>query len=94
MSATRTWLLTPATAIWLVLCLATGLAWWLGGGHGSELLGRAGTAALLLLIAFFKIRLVIMHFMEVRGAPRALRLACDAWVVGVPIVILGLYLLR
>lgn len=94
MTTARALLLTPATAIWLLLCLATGLAWWLGGSHGSALLGRGGTAVLLMLLAFFKIRLVIMHFMEVRAAPRSLRLACDAWVVAVPAVILALVLLR
>ena len=38
-----------------------------------------GTA--VLLVAFFKARMVLMIFMEVRDAPAALRWSCEAWVI-------------
>lgn len=61
------------TAIWALLALATVLTWYMGGNAALNI------PALMLLIAFFKTRLVIMHFMEVNQAPMALRLAGDAW---------------
>ncbi|MFT4919060.1 MAG: hypothetical protein ACI8RU_001678 [Zhongshania aliphaticivorans] len=63
------------TAIWAVLALATGLSWYMGGDAALNI------PAVLLLIAFFKARLVIMHFMEVNHAPLALRLAGEVWGV-------------
>lgn len=61
------------TAIWALLALATVLTWYMGGNAVLNI------PALMLLIAFFKTRLVIMHFMEVNHAPMALRLAGEAW---------------
>lgn len=61
------------TAIWALLALATVLTWYMGGNAALNI------PALMLLIAFFKTRLVIMHFMEVNHAPMALRLAGEAW---------------
>jgi hypothetical protein len=61
------------TAIWALLALATVLTWYMGGDAALNI------PALMLLIAFFKSRLVIMHFMEVNHAPMALRLAGEAW---------------
>src|SRR5437764_13995502 len=52
------------TVIWLLLVFATAGSWVLG----SE---NRGTA--LMLVAFIKVRLVGLHFMELRSAPLALR---------------------
>ena len=76
-----------ATLVWVVLMLATGLSWWLGTHQGS------GSATIvLMLVAFLKVRLIIMHFMEVRGAPLPLRLICEGWVIVTCSAVLGLYL--
>lgn len=61
------------TAIWALLALATVLTWYMGGNAALNI------PALMLLIAFFKTRLVIMHFMEVNHAPVVLRLVGEAW---------------
>ena len=45
----------------------------------------------LLVLAFFKVRLVIMHFMEVATAPLVLRLIFEAWLLIVCCVLLGIY---
>jgi len=61
------------TAIWALLALATVVSWFMGGDATLNI------PAVMLLIAFFKTRLVIIHFMEVKHAPLALRLAGEAW---------------
>ena len=45
------------------------------GMHGWQYV-----SALVILIAMFKIRLVVMHFMEIKNAPLPLRLILEAWV--------------
>lgn len=68
-------LLQTNTAIWALLALATALTWYMGSDATLNM------PAIMLLIAFFKTRLVIIHFMEVNQAPIALRLAGETWGV-------------
>ena len=87
-------LLKPASAAWLLLMLATCLSWWLGQGHGFNAPQTSDYRLIssgLILIAFIKVRIVIRYFMEVRQAPLALKLVCDAWVVLVCGTIIYLY---
>lgn len=67
--------------VWLVLVSATALMWWLRleGARGWG----AYTSAIIIVIAFVKIRLVMMYFMQTRHAPLLLRLVLDGWVIGV-----------
>ncbi len=80
----------PITRVWLLLAVLTALAWWLGlharGGADPRWLAVA-----LLALAFFKVRLVILHFMEIRHAPIPIRLVFEAWVVVVCLVVVALY---
>jgi caa(3)-type oxidase subunit IV len=70
------------TAVWAALVLATLLSWWVGAAHGLPGdLGPRWAVPLLLLVAFVKIRLVGLHFMELRAAPRLLRGLFEGWVV-------------
>ncbi|MBS1188443.1 MAG: hypothetical protein H6R10_235 [Rhodocyclaceae bacterium] len=79
--------LNPAHRAWLILMIATGVTWWLGE------VGAAGTTAIvaLLAIAFAKGRLVILDFMELRGAPLMWRLLLEGWLVVVSSLILLAY---
>lgn len=81
---------TPS-AVWLILMAATGLQWWLGM-HGLGASVQMATISLF-VIAFFKVRLVIMHFMEIGTAPLPLRLIMEGWVFGVCGILIALYLL-
>jgi len=45
-----------------------------------------------LALAGWKVRLVVLDFMELRHAPWPLRIAFEAWSVGVPAMICGFYL--
>jgi hypothetical protein len=39
-----------------------------------------------------KVALIMWHFMDLREAPRPAQAAFGAWVVGVPALVLGFYL--
>ncbi len=67
-----------ATGIWLLLVAATLVSWWLVERRGIA--ARVATTSAL-LIAGFKARLVLQHFMELRSAPPIWRNVFDAWVI-------------
>ena len=69
---------SPA-GIWAILVIATLLscASWLGGDEGGQRLAGAAVMA----IAFFKARLIGLHFMELRGAIWPLRLLFELWAI-------------
>ncbi len=77
----------PAHRAWLALIVATSITWYLGE------VGAAGTLAIvaMLAIAFFKGRLVILDFMELRGAPLLWRLLLEGWLILVSSLILLAY---
>lgn len=79
-----------ATAVWLLLVGATGLSWEFGHGFGFGDDFRYGTVAVV-IIAFVKLRLVFLEFMELRHAPAGLRLAFEAWTVVVCAAVVFLY---
>ncbi|MCG7208239.1 cytochrome C oxidase subunit IV family protein [Streptomyces arenae] len=71
-----------------VLVLATLSSWLLGiEGSTSTLVGCA-----VLAIALVKVRLVGLHFMELRDAPAALRGAFEVYVGATGVTLLTLYL--
>ena len=44
-----------------------------------------------MVLAFFKVRLVILYFMEIRTAPIPIRLAFEGWVAVVCVAIIAIY---
>lgn len=85
---------TRTTVVWLGLTLATLLSWSLGGHHT---LGMSDSHALagisILLIAFVKIRFVGLYFMDLRGAPAALRIIFETYCAVVFIVLAAMFLI-
>ena len=81
---------TPATAIWIVLILATIASWTLGSDHGIGNHTLASVA--ILLIAFIKVRLVGLYFMELRDAPTVLGGLFEAYCVIVCTLLIGVFL--
>ena len=65
-------------AVWLGLTLATLLSYAIVDGG---LLPRPLATVAVLAIAFAKARYIGLDFMELRGAPRALRIAYEAWAL-------------
>ena len=76
----------PFLLTWLLLTLATVLSWWLDATQDGRWVG-----AVVLLIAFFKARLVLMVFMGVRWASGGVRRSCETWVVVACSVVLATY---
>ena len=84
---TRPW--HAPTIVWSMLMLATvTTTWFLSKDALAATVGTAGTLAL----AGWKVRLVLLDFMELRHAPWPLRIAFELWSVGVPAMILAFYL--
>jgi hypothetical protein len=79
----------PASLAWMVLMLATCITTW--GLSTDAFLPTVATLGTF-LIAAFKARLVLLHFMELRHAPLPWRLLMEAWVVATTAAILGIYL--
>jgi len=82
---------TPATAVWAVLIAATVVSWMLGTQHGFNSYTLA--SVVILLIAFIKVRLVGLYFMELRDAPTVLRGLFEAYCIIVYSVVVGVFLL-
>jgi hypothetical protein len=83
------------TGIWLVLVLLTGFSWWLSSpGNVQSSSGPSLATASMFLVGFIKVRMVGMHFMELKQAPLPLRLLFEAWALIACVAIVGLYWLR
>jgi len=79
----------PITAVWMLLMGATGCSFWLSAGDGDG--ANAPVEIGILLIAFIKVRLIIMHFMEMRKSPALMRWISDAWTILVCFFLIALY---
>jgi hypothetical protein len=77
----------PATRVWLVL-IAAAVSSWTISEHSTAV--KVATSAVV-LIAALKVRLIVMHFMELRWRPRPWRILFELWIVGVMAIILGGY---
>jgi heme/copper-type cytochrome/quinol oxidase subunit 4 len=85
-----TLLRTPATVVWVLLIVATAVSWALGIQHGLH--DHQLSSVIILLIAFIKVRLVGMYFMELREAPNVLRGLFEAYCVIVCTLLLGIFI--
>jgi heme/copper-type cytochrome/quinol oxidase subunit 4 len=77
--------------VWAALVVFTVASFALGGEHLID--NKTLAAALVIGIGAVKVRLVGMHFMELRAAPVALRAAFEAYCVGLFVVLMGIYVL-
>ncbi len=74
--------------IWLILVVASLLSWESMAIAGDDArLGRM----VILVIAFLKVRLVGIEFMELRHAPVLLRAGFEAWCIAVCAALLVLF---
>ncbi|MDT5127222.1 MAG: hypothetical protein QOI28_1420 [Mycobacterium sp.] len=73
---------------WLVLIVATLIAYALGVDHGTG----SVMVVVVLAIAAIKVRLVGLDFMELRCAPMPLRVAFEGYCLGLWALLSGLYL--
>ena len=81
------------TYVWLILSAITVISWWLAPGHsGGHTVASVPITVAVVLLGFVKGRMIIRYFMEVRTAPRWLKITTDAWLVALFAAILGIYL--
>jgi caa(3)-type oxidase subunit IV len=81
------------TYAWLLLTSITIVSWWLAPGHsGGVAVPNVAITVAVVALGFIKGRLIIRYFMEVRTAPRWLRLATDAWLAVLWLGVLASYL--
>ena len=74
--------LRAITIAWIVLCAMTIASWWLSPAHsGAAAVPSLPITVAVVVLGLIKSRLIIRYFMEVRSAPRWLRLATDCWLV-------------
>lgn len=76
--------------IWLLLITATLISWKVGTDHGAITPHLATT--IVIIVAFIKVRLVGLHFMELRHAPTPLRAILEAYCLIVPTTLVIMYL--
>jgi Prokaryotic Cytochrome C oxidase subunit IV len=78
------------TLVWVFLILVTCASWQITGG--LELFGdRRIVASAILLIAFVKVRFVLLDFMDLKHAPLPARLFAEAWWAANSVLLLALY---
>ncbi|MBS0368907.1 MAG: cytochrome C oxidase subunit IV family protein [Proteobacteria bacterium] len=82
--------ISPAQAVrvWFFLVAATLISAWLAEHHG---LAGQWTATAVIGVAAFKVRLVMLNFMELKHAPWRWRAAFEAWTAVVALLIIGVY---
>ena len=82
------------TYAWIVLSAITIVSWWLAPGHtrGATAVASVPITVAVVLLAFIKGRLIIRYFMEVRTAPRWLKLFTDVWLTVLWAGVLAIYL--
>lgn len=76
------------TIVWLGLMVLTCVTTW---GLSKDLVSPAVAVVGIFLIAAIKVRYVMLDFMELRDAPIRVRIAFEAWPVGVAAMILGFW---
>jgi hypothetical protein len=91
MTVTRAQLIKNViSVVWLGLIGLTLLSWWLGTDHGIH--DARFASVVVLLVAFAKVRLVGLDFMELRHAPLPLRLLLEGWCAIVCTAVVAMYL--
>lgn len=90
------YLKNPLTIVWAVLTLSTVASWFISQSGISQSGDRefqinVWATVGVLTIAIVKAQLVIRYFMEVRFAPRWLKLTMISWTSLLLVLLLGFY---
>ena len=82
-------LFSRATFVWFILVAATVVSWELGHGVGITDVHLASMS--IIVVAFIKVRYVILDFMEIRHAPIWMRAVGEIWCVVICVTLVALY---
>jgi cytochrome c oxidase subunit IV len=77
--------------VWAVLVGVTLVSWLTARDGGAAHVVNATVTVVVLAIAAVKTQLVISYFMEVRSAPRWLRVRMSSWLVALFALLMGCY---
>jgi hypothetical protein len=82
------------TYAWVILSAITIMSWWLAPphDHGAPAAASIPITIAVILLGFIKGRMIIRYFMEVRTAPRWLKMGTDAWLTALWVSVLVIYL--
>jgi hypothetical protein len=69
-----------ATLVWTILVAVTFATFWLGTDHPFSNVGVPLASVLAVVLAFVKVWLIGMDFIEIRQAPRTLKVAFGIWI--------------
>ena len=78
------------TLVWFLLVAATAISWEMGHGAGFSDIHWASVS--IIVIAFIKVRFVILDFMEIRHGPIWMRIVGETWCVAIGSALVILYL--
>lgn len=72
-----------ATVSFALMVVVTLVSFWLTVGHGSSVFGESMAIiwTQIIVLAFIKVRWVMLDFMELRAAPVTLRALYEGWAV-------------
>lgn len=76
-------------AVWGLLVAATLLSFWLGADHGIS--SDNTRTIVIIVVAFIKLRLIGLYFMELREAPTKLRSAFEGYCLAACATLIGFY---
>jgi len=82
------------TWVWVLLSASTIGSWYIGQIDEIGFHANAWVTMSVLIIASIKAQLVIQYFMEVRFAPRGLKLFMVSWSVVLVVLLLIFYWIR
>ncbi|MVF13548.1 cytochrome C oxidase subunit IV family protein [Ketobacter sp. MCCC 1A13808] len=81
----------PLTLVWALLTLSTVLSWYISQSSDVAFQMNIWITISVLVIAIIKAQMVIRYFMEVRIAPRWLKLTMISWSVILLLLLLVFY---
>ena len=82
----------PCGVVWVVLVVATGLMWLVGGHGESGPVANVPGSVVIALVAFFKVRLIGRYFMDLKTSPVVLQSIFEAYVVIACALVIWAYL--
>lgn len=88
----KTLIRSNVSVVWLCLTTLTVISWALGTQHGFSGDNHLPASVVIFVVAVFKVRLVGLYFMELRGAPLALRGIFEGYCVVLLGLLIGMYL--
>jgi uncharacterized membrane protein YozB (DUF420 family) len=82
------------TFAWIILSAITIASWFLAPAHthGGTAVASVPITVAVVILGFIKGRMIIRYFMEVRTAPRWLKVTTDVWLLVLWAGVLGIYL--